>query len=65
MLKIADNLEKNAEELATIESIDNGKPFGMAMYDIAFAKEIFRYYAGWTEKLHGSTVPMNGPYVSY
>ena len=34
MLRIADNLEKNAEDLATIESIDNGKPFGMAMYDI-------------------------------
>ena len=65
MLKFADNLQKSAEEVAYIESTDNGKPFGMAMYDIKFACEILRYYAGWTEKLHGNTIPMNGPFVAY
>ena len=51
MNKFADNIEKNASELATIESTDNGKPIGMAHYDIGLSVEILRYYAGWTEKL--------------
>ena len=58
-------MEKNAEALATIESIDNGKPIGMAHYDVGFCVDIFRYYAGWTEKLHGETIPMTGPFLSY
>jgi acyl-CoA reductase-like NAD-dependent aldehyde dehydrogenase len=63
--RFADNLEKNAEELATIESTDNGKPMGMALYDIGLSVSILRYYAGWTEKLQGITVPMTGPFMSY
>jgi acyl-CoA reductase-like NAD-dependent aldehyde dehydrogenase len=46
-------MEKNKAELAEIESIDNGKPIGMAHFDIGLSIDILRYYAGWTEKLHG------------
>ena len=49
--RFADNIEKNAGDLATIESLDNGKPIHMAHYDISVAVDIMRYYAGWTEKL--------------
>jgi aldehyde dehydrogenase (NAD+) len=48
--RFADNIEKNMVQLATIESTDNGKPFGMACYDTMLAIEMMRYYAGWTEK---------------
>lgn len=51
MNRIADNMEKNAHDLATIESLDNGKPIGMAHFDIGLSVDILRYYAGWTEKL--------------
>ena len=53
MNRIADKLEKNAEAIATIESTDNGKPFGMAMYDVKLSIDTFRYYAGYTDKMHG------------
>ena len=62
MNKIADNIEKNIDELATIESIDNGKSFGMAKHDIGLGLSVFRYFAGYPDKIHGKTLPMNGPY---
>jgi acyl-CoA reductase-like NAD-dependent aldehyde dehydrogenase len=58
MLKIADNLESKLPEMAAIESIDNGKSFGLACRDIGFGVELLRYYAGSTDKLHGQTYPM-------
>ncbi len=63
--KIADNIEKQSHEIAEIESTDNGKPFGMALHDIKFSTEILRYYAGWTDKKHGQTIPMQGDYLSF
>jgi len=51
MNKIADHLEKNATEIATIESTDNGKAFGMAMYDTIGSAKTLRYMAGWTDKI--------------
>lgn len=45
-------MEKNKDELAKIESLDNGKPLAMAHFDIGLSLDILRYYAGWTEKLH-------------
>lgn len=53
------------QELAALESLDNGKPFGMACFDIMTSVNILRYYAGWTEKLQGITIPMTGPFLGY
>jgi aldehyde dehydrogenase (NAD+) len=56
---LADRIEACAEELATIEVLDNGKPIGEARaVDIALTIELMRYYAGWTTKISGS-VPSN------
>lgn len=41
------------EELAALETLDNGKPLMFAKMDIGFAIEIFRYYAGWPDKIAG------------
>ena len=38
-------------EIATIESTDNGKPFGMAMYDVIGSVKTLRYMAGWADKI--------------
>ena len=64
--KLADLIEKNAEELARLESLDNGKPFAVAKAaDLSLTVACYRYYAGWADKLQGKTIPVNGDYFSY
>src|ERR1700680_1090116 len=59
---LADRLEQHADELATIEVLDNGKPLWEArVVDIALTIELFRYYAGWTTKITGSVQPNSIP----
>jgi acyl-CoA reductase-like NAD-dependent aldehyde dehydrogenase len=58
LLKIAELIEKHAEELAELETLDNGKPiFESKNIDIPGAAETFRYYAGWSTKIYGDTNP--------
>lgn len=65
LLKLAEIMEKNAEELAVIESKDNGKALMFANMDVTFSVEILRYFAGWADKKEGKQIPMNGPFLSY
>ena len=56
MWRLADLIEKHAEEFAELESLDNGKPISMArMIDVPGAIGHFRYMAGWASKIDGST----------
>ena len=62
--KIGDLIEENADELAQMETLDNGKPFGVAkVADVALAADMFRYMAGWATKIEGNTIPLNVPYA--
>ena len=62
--KLADLLEKNLEEFARLESLDNGKPLTVArVADVPLAIDLFRYMAGWATKIHGSTFPISVPYA--
>ncbi len=62
--KLADLIEQNADELAQIESLDNGKPMTVARAaDVPLAADIFRYMAGWTTKVGGKTFPISVPYT--
>ena len=55
---VADLIEQNIDMLATLESLDQGKPFGVARYaEIPGAIEQFRYFAGATQNLHGAVIP--------
>ncbi len=64
--RIADLLEEHSEELARLETRDQGQPFGISSaISIPNAVEHFRYYAGWATKLHGVTVPLSIPGVDY
>ena len=60
--KIGDLIEDNADELAQMETLDNGKPFAVAKAaDVALAADMFRYMAGWATKIEGNTIPLNVP----
>ncbi len=61
LLRLAELIEANAELLAQIEVIDNGKPLALARGGIAGVAEMVRYFAGWTTKLNGETVKVSLP----
>jgi aldehyde dehydrogenase (NAD+) len=64
--KLADLIEQNKEELAKLESLDNGKPLRDSMAaDLPLVIDCYRYYAGWADKVEGKTIPINGPYFCY
>src|SRR5512146_481628 len=55
--RIADLIEQNIDELAELETLDNGKPIFESRYvDMPMIVDVFRYYAGWATKIHGETV---------
>jgi phenylacetaldehyde dehydrogenase len=61
MFKIAALMEQYAEELAQLETLDNGKPIKFARGEIFASAGAIRYYAGWADKIHGSTHNVNMP----
>jgi acyl-CoA reductase-like NAD-dependent aldehyde dehydrogenase len=62
MLALADAVEAHADELAELESLDNGKPVKLAKrVDVALAAEHVRYFAGWPTKIAGDTLPVAQP----
>jgi acyl-CoA reductase-like NAD-dependent aldehyde dehydrogenase len=64
MMALAGALEARTEEFAQLESLDNGKPVGLAQYvDVAGAVAHLRYFAGWPTKLEGAVLPVNVPNV--
>lgn len=67
LMKLADLIEKNAEEFAQLETLDNGKPINESRHvDVPATVEHFRYYAGWATKIHGETLPISaGNFFTY
>ncbi len=66
MNRLADLIEKHADELAQLESLDNGKPYHIArVADLPLTIACYRYYAGWADKNQGKTIPVNGNYFCY
>ena len=64
--KLADLIEENIDELARLESLDNGKPYSVALAaDLPLTIASYRYYAGWADKVQGRTIPIDGPYFCY
>ncbi|KAL1599643.1 aldehyde dehydrogenase (NAD(P)(+)) ald5 [Paraconiothyrium brasiliense] len=56
LVKLADLFEANSDELAAVESLDNGKAISMAKGDVAAAAGCLRYYGGWADKIEGKVV---------
>ena len=64
--RMADLIDEHADELAQLETLDNGKPFTDARDgDISIAAELFRYFAGWATKIEGTTIPMSNDEHEY
>src|SRR5213592_4932182 len=59
MYQLAELIKRNGDELAELESLDNGKPLGAAKGDIAATVNHLRYYAGWPTKIEGETIPVS------
>ncbi len=65
LLKMAELIEKHSEELSAISSYEMGMPFKMAQITTAQMIDVFQYYAGWTTKIFGQTIPTKGPGLTY
>jgi acyl-CoA reductase-like NAD-dependent aldehyde dehydrogenase len=64
--RLADLLEKNIEEFAELETLDNGKPIFESRYvDMPMVCDVLRYYAGWASKLHGDTISARADAFTY
>jgi acyl-CoA reductase-like NAD-dependent aldehyde dehydrogenase len=55
LIRIGELIERHAEELAMIDTLDNGTPITMTRGMMARASEVFRYYSGWPTRLYGET----------
>jgi aldehyde dehydrogenase (NAD+) len=63
---LADLIENNADELAKLESLDNGKPVSAAKrVDVTKTVACYRYFAGWADKIQGKTIPIDGDFFCY
>jgi len=66
MIKLAEAIEANIDEIAAVESTDNGKAFAIAKgFDIAEVANCLRYYGGWADKNHGKTIEVNDTKMAY
>jgi phenylacetaldehyde dehydrogenase len=58
--RLAELVEEHADELALIESLDNGKPVSVARaVDVGTTAKLFRYFSGWPSKFEGATIPLS------
>src|SRR5262245_16839813 len=65
LFKLADLVEAQATNLATLESLNAGKTISDSRGDLQGVVNTLRYYAGWADKIEGRTVPVRGDFLSY
>lgn len=66
LYKLAQLIEHRAPELAELETRDNGKPIKESLYiDLPQVAENFEYFAGWSTKIEGETIPVPGKMFNY
>ncbi|XP_066925319.1 aldehyde dehydrogenase 1A1-like [Clytia hemisphaerica] len=56
--KLADLLQRDLKRIASIDTIDNGKPYRDAEGDVEHSIDVLRYFAGWSDKVFGKTIPI-------
>jgi len=63
---VGEKLMEKADEIARLETLQNGKPiFESRQIEVPAAAECFQYFAGWADKIHGETIPVKGNYLTY
>jgi aldehyde dehydrogenase (NAD+) len=66
LYRLADLIEQNSDQLARLETLDNGKPLSIAKaVDVTKAIACYRYFAGWADKVQGKTIPIDGDFFCY
>ncbi|XP_070543500.1 aldehyde dehydrogenase 1A1-like isoform X2 [Ptychodera flava] len=65
LYKLADLVERDQEYLAALESLDNGMPHFDALEETNGVANCLRYHAGFADKIHGKTIPVDGNYFCY
>ena len=66
LMRLATLVDKHREELAELETLNNGKPISETLNaDLPLTIETFEYYAGLADKIHGDTIPVSGNYLNY
>lgn len=63
--RLADLIERDIKIIASLEALDTGKPYAFPLSDVKDSIKILRYYAGWADKIHGSTIPTDGNLMTY
>ncbi len=64
--RLADLIERHKDELARLESMENGKTLREALRaDVNPGIDAIRYYAGWVRRIYGETIPVDGPFLNY
>lgn len=64
--RLAELVETHFDELAALETLDNGKPIRDSRgADLPLVIDCLHYYAGWADKIHGQTIPIRGNYFCY
>jgi acyl-CoA reductase-like NAD-dependent aldehyde dehydrogenase len=64
--KLADLVQRDAAEIAWLETVNQGKPiFESSRVDNPFVVSLLRYYAGWADKIQGETIPVHPTFLNY
>lgn len=63
--KVAALIYERMDDIARTETLDNGKPFRESKGDVMFAAQTFEYFAGFTDKIEGSVIPVPGARFNY
>jgi acyl-CoA reductase-like NAD-dependent aldehyde dehydrogenase len=65
LIRLGDLLTQNRDELARLETLNNGKPIFESHIDVRSSADTFRYYGGWADKIHGETIPVEGAHLNF
>eukprot|EP00095_Tigriopus_kingsejongensis_P005302 maker-scaffold337_size202799-snap-gene-0.23 protein:Tk05302 transcript:maker-scaffold337_size202799-snap-gene-0.23-mRNA-1 annotation:"retinal dehydrogenase 1" len=63
--RLADLMVRDRAYIASLDTLDNGKPYATALEDVDGSVDCLRYFAGWTDKIHGDTIPVDGHFFTY
>jgi acyl-CoA reductase-like NAD-dependent aldehyde dehydrogenase len=65
LTRLGDLCSQHKDELARLETLNNGKPIFESNIDVRSSADTFRYYGGWSDKIHGETIPVDGPHLNF
>uniref|UniRef100_A0A336JYT1 CSON002400 protein n=1 Tax=Culicoides sonorensis TaxID=179676 RepID=A0A336JYT1_CULSO len=64
VIRLADYIQRDANIIANLETLDNGKPFEDSLFDVQCSVDTLRYYAGYADKIYGKTIPADGSFFT-